>query len=216
MKLKEFLDVALLGKPDGSPDHLYGEELYKYKDIIKGCDEFAKCDSLEILSNPQAIGKDGEFYTAYTIKLSDLMEFKGRCYLLSLALTPEMYDPCKLSEPVKNGAAISPTIYDIVTFEPVKKILLTFSPEMTQDLLMMGGEQTLRNNIHKLLDDVLDKPEEYRTKGFKGVMVRGLFEEVDTYDGSEKIRKTYDIDLYKNKEVNTISKSEEYNNELRK
>jgi hypothetical protein len=127
-----------------------------------------------------------------------------------------MYDPCKLSEPVKNGAAISPTIYDIVTFEPVKKILLTFSPEMNQDLLMMGGEQTLRNNIHKLLDDVLDKPEEYRTKGFKGVMVRGLFEEVDTYDGSEKIRKTYDIDLYKNKEVNTISKSEEYNNELRK
>jgi hypothetical protein len=201
MKLKEFLEVALLGKTDGSPDHLYGEELNKYKDIIKGCDEFVKCDSLEILNFPAVIGKNGKTYNVNTVKLSDLMGFKGRCYLLSLGTTPEMYDPSKMHKPVKNGAAISPTVYDPITYEPLKKILLTFSPEMNQDLLVMGREETLRNNIHKLLDDVLDKPEEYQIKGFKGVMVRGLFEVIENYDGSEPIRNTYDIDLTKSKSI---------------
>jgi hypothetical protein len=119
MKLKEFLEVALLGKTDGSPDHLYGEELNKYKDIIKGCDEFVKCDSLEILNFPAVIGKNGKTYNVNTVKLSDLM-------------------------------------------------------------------------------------------GFKGVMVRGLFEVIENYDGSEPIRNTYDIDLTKSK---TIYGDE---NELRK
>ena len=210
MKLKEFLEVALLGKTDGSPDHLYGEELNKYKDIIKGCDEFAICDSLEILNFPAVIGKNGKSYNVNTVKLSDLMEFKGRCYLLSLATTPEMYDPSKMCKPVKNGAAISPTVYDPITYEPLKKILLTFSPEMNQDLLVMGREETLRNNIYKLLDDVLTNPEEYQIKGVKGIMVRGLFEVIENNDGSEPIRNTYDIDLTKCK---TIYGDE---NELRK
>ena len=205
MKLKEFLEVALLGKKD-SPNLtnepfvdetcLYGNELVKYKDIIKECDEFAKCDSLEILKMPLAKKVGGGVYTANTIKLSDLMEFKGRCYLLSLGLTPEMYDPSRLLKPVKNGAAMGPTIYDTTTFEPRKHILLTWTPEMAQDLFEgTNNEETLRNNIHKLLDDVLDNPEEYKTKGLRGVLVRGLFEVMDNNDGSEVDRKVYDLDL---------------------
>jgi hypothetical protein len=208
MKLKEFLEVALLGKKDNPNQYngsfvdetcLYGNELDKYKNIIKECDEFAKCDSLEILTMPLVKGNDDKIYTANTVKLSDLMEFKGRCYLLSLGLTPEMYDPSRLLKPVKNGAAMGPVIYDPTTFEPRKHILLTWSPEMVQDVSGTNNELTLRNDIHKLLDDVLDNPEEYKTKGFRNVLVRGLFEVKDNNDGSEVDRNVYDLDLTDNK-----------------
>ena len=205
MKLKEFVEIALIGKEDvlntltGSVGDLYGAELEKYKKIIKECDEFAKCDSLDILTMPLVKGKNDKVYTTETIKLSDLMEFKGRCYLLSLSLTPEMYDPTQLIKPVKNGAAIGPVMYDPMTFEPRKHILLTWSPEMAQDMVGVDNESTLRNDIHKLLDDVLDNPEEYKTKGTRHVLVRGLFEVVDKYDGSEVVINHYDVDLTANK-----------------
>ena len=168
MKLKEFLEVAVLSKKNTlnliNPTFvdetcLYGEELDKYKNIIKECDEFAKCDSLDILTMPLVKGKKDKIYTTETINLSDLMEFKGRCYLLSLSLTPEMYDPSQLIKPVKNGAAIGPTMYDPLTFEPKKHILLSWIPEITQDILGLDTEKEQRQDIHKLLDDVLDNPE---------------------------------------------------------
>jgi len=49
---------------------------------------------------------------------------------------------------------------------------------MAQDLRGSNDEKTLRNDIHKLLDDVLDNPEEYRTKGTRHVLIRGVFEVV--------------------------------------
>jgi len=244
MKLKEFLEVALLGKKDNPNQYnetfvdetcLYGNELDKYKNIIKECDEFAKCDSLDILTMPLVKKVGGGVYTANTIKLSDLMEFKGRCYLLSLGLTPEMYDPSRLIKPVKNGAAIGPTIYDPTDFTPRKHILLTWSPEVVQDILNIDTEQEQRQILHNLLDDVLDNPEEYKTKGFRGILVRGLFEVVDNNDGSEVVRNVYDVDLKqnildakkssdrlsnilkKNKEVeDKIAKVEEYHKEVKK
>ena len=208
MKLKEFLEVAVLSKKNTlnliNPTFvdetcLYGEELDKYKNIIKECDEFAKCDSLDILTMPLVKGKKDKIYTTETIKLSDLMEFKGRCYLLSLSLTPEMYDPSQLIKPVKNGAAMGPTMYDPLTFEPIKHILLSWIPEITQDILGLDTEKEQRQVIHKLLDDVLDNPEEYKTKGTRHVLVRGLFEVIDNNDGSEVIKNVYDIDLTANK-----------------
>jgi hypothetical protein len=107
-----------------------------------------------------------------------------------------MYDPNQLLKPVKNGAAMGPTIYDPSTFEPRKHILLTWSPEMAQDLSGTNDELTLRNDIHKLLDDVLDNPDEYKTKGTRYVLVRGLFEIIERGDVTEV--KEYDIDLKKN------------------
>ena len=211
MKLKEFVEIALIGKEDvlntltGSVGALYGAELEKYKKIIKECDEFAKCDSLDILTMPLVKGENDKIYTTETIKLSDLMEFKGRCYLLSLSLTPEMYDPTQLIKPVKNGAAIGPVMYDPMTFEPRKHILLTWSPEMAQDMVGVDNESTLRNDIHKLLDDVLDNPEEYKTKGTRHVLVRGLFEVVDKNDGSEVVINHYNIDLTAGKEVGYLA-----------
>jgi len=204
MKLKEFLEIALIGEKNESnlrfeENVIYGGNLNKYKHLIKECDEFAKCDSLDILTMPIVKGVDDKIYSSNTVKLSDLMEFKGRCYLLSLALTPEMYDPSQLIKPVKNGAAMGPTMYDPLTFEPRKRILLTWSPEMVQDILNIDTEQEQRQIIHNLLDDVLDNPEEYKTKGFRGILVRGLFEVIDNNDGSDVISNVYDVDLTKNK-----------------
>ena len=206
MKLEELLEVALISKKNNpnllsetfvDETCLYGNELDEYKHLIKECDEFAKCDSLDILTMPFVKGVDDKIYSANTVKLSDLMEFKGRCYLLSLGLTPEMYDPSRLLKPVKNGAAMGPVIYDPTTFEPRKHILLTWTPEMAQDLFEgTNNEETLRNDIHKLLDDVLDNPEEYKTKGLRGVLVRGLFEVIE--NGDDVVRNEYDVDMTNN------------------
>ena len=216
MKLKEFIEIVELSKSNDElymDNTLYGKNLEKYKDIIMNTDEFKECESLEILEVPIVKSKNGEGLIPYTVKLSDLMKFKGKCYLLSLNLTPEMYDPNQLIKPVKNGAAMGPTIYDPMTFEPRKHILLTWSPEMTQDLLEIKDETTLRNDIHKLLDDVLDNPNEYKTKGFRAVLVRGLFEVVE--DGEDIVVKEYDIDLKKNKSEANETK-ERFDNILKK
>ena len=156
MKLKEFLEIALIGEKNESnlgfeENVIYGGNLDKYKHLIKECDEFAKCDSLDILTMPLVKGKNDEIYTSQTIKISDLMEFKGKCYLLSLGLSPKMYDPTLMLKPVKHGAAIGPTVYDPLTFEPKKHILLSWIPEMTQDILGLDTEKEQRQVIHKLL-----------------------------------------------------------------
>jgi hypothetical protein len=218
MKLKEFLEIALIGEQNESTlgfeeNVIYGENLNKYKHLINECDEFSKCESLDIITTPLVKGKNGEVYTTQTIKLSDLMEFKGKCYLLSLALTPEMYDPNQLLKPVKNGAAMGPTIYDLSTFEPRKHILLTWSPEMAQDVSGANYDLTLRNDIHKLLDDVLNNPDEYKTKGTRYVLVRGLFEVIERGDVTEV--KEYDIDLKKN-ESDANETKERFDNILKK
>ena len=216
MKLKELIEIVKLTKKEDElymDNTLYGKNLEKYKDIIMNTDEFKECESLEIIEYPIVKSRNGEGLTPYTIKLSDLMKFKGKCYLLSLNLTPEMYDPNQLLKPVKNGAAMGPTIYDPSTFEPRKHILLTWSPEMSQDISGVNDELTLRNDIHKLLDDVLDNPEEYKTKGFRGVLVRGLFEFVE--DGENTVVKEYDIDLKKN-ESDANETKERFDNILKK
>ena len=219
MKLKEFLEIALIGEQNESnlglfdENVIYGENLEKYKEFIMNTDEFKECDSLEILEYPLVKSRNGEILTVPTIKLSDVMKFKGKCYLLSLGLTPEMYDPNQLLKPVKNGAAMGPAIYDPSTFEPRKHILLTWSPDVTQDLSGTNNEETLRNDIHKLLDDVLDNPDEYKTKGFRGVYVRGLFEVIERGDVTEV--KEYDIDLKKNESEANETK-ERFDNILKK
>ena len=66
---------------------------------------------------------------------------------------------------------------------------------MVQDILNIDTEQEQRQILHKLLDDVLDNPDEYKTKGFRGILVGGLFEVIDNNDGSEVVRNVYDVDL---------------------
>jgi hypothetical protein len=111
-------------------------------------------------------------------KLYDDTKFKGKVYLYNLSLSPEVYDPNLLLNPVKNGAAIGPTMYDPMDFTPIKHILLTWNPEMAQDISGINKELTFKNDIHKLLDDVLENPEEYKIKGERKILLRGVCETV--------------------------------------
>ena len=69
----------------------------------------------------------------------------------------------------------------------------------TTHILNIDTEQEQRHILHNLLDDVLNNPEEYKTKGTRHVLVRGLFEVVDKNDGSEVVINHYDVDLTANK-----------------
>jgi hypothetical protein len=192
MKLEEFVtklcdEKGMLNQKNAEStiDYLKGMDpilnskvLEEVKDELLKLDVFSECDDLEIVHIPTFVLEDGKPVSAQNFKYKEGMKIKGKCYLYSISLTPEMYDPIKAFEPVKNGASISRTVYDPMTFEPRKHILLTWSPEMAQDLRGSNDEKTLRNDIHKLLDDVLDNPEEYRTKGTKHVLIRGVFEVV--------------------------------------
>ena len=184
MKLEEFVTKIYDERPELNTDGFFNpflnsKELEEVKDELLKFDVFSECDDLEIVHYPTFKVGDDKVLTTQTYKYKEGMKFKGKGYLYSISLTPELYDPSKMLEPVKNGAGISPAIYNPMTFEPTKHILLTWSPEMAQDLSITKDETTLRNDIHKLLDDVLDNPEEYRMKGTRHIMMRGIFEVVD-------------------------------------
>lgn len=160
-------------------DTLYGKkDLELIKDKLFEFPEFSGLTSLEIVDHP-IVEIDKGPVVVPTYKLSDVSNFKGKGYILSIALLPEMYDPKTLNNPVKDGAAITPALYDPRTFEPKKKIILEFSPEMVQDIQMANGEAVVRQHLHDLLDKVLDNPEDYRVKGERAVLIRGFFDEVD-------------------------------------
>ena len=195
MKLKELLTNTFGENVSYPTDQFRKLELEPLKEELLKCDEFSECEGIEFMDIPvQEI--DGKTYSAQTMKLGDNTKFDGKVFLYNLSFTPEMFDPNSLHTPVKNGALITPALYDPMTFEPTKKIVLTWTPEMAQDVSGANDELTLRNDIHKLLDDVLDNTEEYQTKGFRGVLVRGLFEVIE--DSGDTEVNHYYIDLKKN------------------
>lgn len=175
MKLKDLL----LNNTDSLQFNSFGDcvkdVLEPLKDDLLSCDEFSECDEIIFMDKPTR-EMDDNIMLAQTIKIGDETKFKGKIYLYSISLTPEMYDPNMLLEPVKDGAAIGPTIYNPTDFTPRKHILLTWNPEIKQDILNIDTEQEQKQIIRKLLDDVLNNPEEYRVKGERGVLVRGIFE----------------------------------------
>jgi hypothetical protein len=187
MKLKELLDQIFKDNPIptnkfGISDYtLYGSQtLEPLKDKLLECDELKNLYSLRFVDTPTFRAGD-ETYTVETYKLMDVSKFKGAGVILSIALTPEMYDPNVLIKPVKDGAAISPTFYNPTNFEPYKRILLEFSPERKQDGIS-NHEEIVRQELHDLLDKVLDNPEDYRVKGERSVLIRGIFQQESDND----------------------------------
>ena len=198
LKNKKGFAVNVIGLTDNT---IYGEDLEPYVDRIKQCEEFSECDQIVIMKYPVTIDEQGNNVSTRTYKVVPKQKFKGKCYLLSLSLTPEMYDPKKIHEPVLDGACITPTLYDPETFIPRKKIVLEFSPEAAQDSsiysygnpsmindLENNNEDQLRRKLHKTLDKIFDNPEMYQVKGEKGVMVRGAFEVVESPSGIENTK----------------------------
>ena len=182
MKLKELLTEIFGETPNN--DHqfgfdgltLYGKDnLDPYKERILQCEEFSECTELNFMNMPVILSNDDLPLKADTYKLVEGQKFKGVCYLLSLALTPEVFNPETLYTPVKDGACITPTVYNPETFKPLKKIVLEYSTERVQDGLV-DVEYEVKMELKSLLDKVLDNPYDYQVKGERGVIFRGVFE----------------------------------------
>lgn len=154
-------------------DHiLYGHnKLAHIKEIVSTDETFKDCDKIEFI-DPE--NYDG-FTSTKTIKWKEGLKFKGECKILSLMLTPEMYDPSSMFVIVKDSASISPIIYDLITFEPLKRIILEFKIERHEDGVN-NQKEAIRQELHELLDKVLDDPETYRMNGVRGLLIRGNFE----------------------------------------
>lgn len=182
MKLKELLTEIFGETPNN--DHQFGfdgltlygrDNLSQYKERILQCEEFSECTELNFMNMPMILSNDDLPLKADTYKLVEGQKFKGVCYLLSLALTPEVFNPDTLHTPVKDGACITPLVYNPETFSPFKKIVLQYNPERAQDGFL-DGEYELKMEMKDLLDKVLDNPYDYQVKGERGVLVRGVFE----------------------------------------
>lgn len=185
MKLKDIIYDIIQPKtseilPFISDTTLYGEQLFQYKDILSKCEEFSSCDMLNFVAYPMMQNVEGKVLQAQTYHLKDNMKFKGRCFVLSIFLSPEVFEPTKIHEPVKDNACISPTFYHPESFTPYRDIVLRFSPEQKQDLQKINGEDTVKKELHKLLDNILENPSEYVVKGTREIMVRGFFEKIET------------------------------------
>jgi len=174
MKLKDFV-LHIYDKgffPNGEViaglDHpLYGDKLQPLADEIRSCEEFQDCKIVDFVTIPILKTAAGHMVTAQTIKLGGGVRFKGRCFILSVSLTPEMFDPKDLHYPIKDNALITPTLYNHKDLTPYRNIILKVSP---YDLVKSKDE------IHQLLDKILDEPKEYIPKGKRDVMVRGFFD----------------------------------------
>lgn len=182
MKLQELLKEILLDKPqvddffglDGLT--IYGKnKLEPYKDKILQCEEFSECEELHFMDYPFLLQNDDRPIKADAYKLNEGQRFRGVCYLLSLSLTPEVFDPNTIHTPVKDGACITPILYNPETFTPLKKIVLEYNVEKSQDGFV-DGEYEVKMEMKNLLEKVLDNPKEYLVKGERGVIVRGVFE----------------------------------------
>lgn len=157
-------------------DYLYGQELTRIKEELLKCEEFSECEELIILNHPIVEDMNGVAKVVPTFKIGEGMKFKGKCYLLSLSLTPVMYNPTDYDKPIKDGCVLSRPIFDPFTFEEKRRISITFSTKNLEES---------REELHKTLDKILDVPNEYQPEGLRYVMVRGLFEVVSSPDGEQ-------------------------------
>jgi hypothetical protein len=202
MKLKDLLENIFSERKNDETLglHLTGPDMLSdYIEDIKNTDEFIDCEELVVMKFPVTIVEDGKKIENKTFKVADGQKFKGKCYLWSVSLTPEMFDYKKIYEPVLDGSSITPTLYDPLTFKPKKKIVMEFNPELSYEDAFgvyanpsmiedfhQEKEKDLRKELHDLLDRILDNPEDYQIKGDKGLIVRGFFEEVQTGKDIEK------------------------------
>jgi hypothetical protein len=113
---------------------------------------------------------------AKSIKISDSDNptYKHKVgYIYTLMFTPKIYNPEEMYKPVKDGCVFSPTIYNPETFESTQSITISWSPEFPQDI--DAPQRTYEDDkqmIRDILEKVLDNPEEYRSIGHVGCLVK--------------------------------------------
>lgn len=105
----------------------------------------------------------------FFIRDNKKIQFKGRFYLFSITLTPEIFDFNKSLKPVKDGACISPDMYSPFDFSQKKKVMFEFNVENDIELNI--------KNAKKILEKIMRNENDYRIKGDREIIIRGVFEE---------------------------------------
>jgi len=128
-----------------------------------------KFDRIEWLDAPRVVSLPNGPMMCHTMKLADIQEisYKNKVgYIYKVQFSPVMYDPTAYVKPVKNGCSITPVVYNPINFQPTQHIMLSWSPEG-------GGDDTrIKFELKDKLSDILENPEEYMQKGYRGVLLR--------------------------------------------
>lgn len=116
-------------------------------------------------------GEGGRAVIASTTKIGeDNITYEGKtCYLYQIMFTPRVYDPKTIHDAVKDGCTITPLFFNPETFIPYKKVVITYSPEYTEEILT---EEDMKQHLKDKLEKVLENPDDYMQEGYRGVMVR--------------------------------------------
>lgn len=154
----------------GVPDYFLPNNVLKdekVKKLILNTVEFQDVDELVV---PET---DESWEEHKTMKVEDgLTRFKGRISLVSLQLTPKMYDPETMYRPVKNGIVITPSIYDPNSLKVTRKIVIEYSPEQLQDEVLLNNTADVLEDMKRRLTDAVYNVEDYEPDGVRGVLVR--------------------------------------------
>jgi len=180
---KEKLDLFEMNKE--KLDFLDHECLLNIKQYLLECDDLKTIENFDIIEIPDVENEKGEIIESKYFKLTDDTKFGNKCYIHSINMSPEVFNLDTIHNPVKDGACITPTIYDPQSFKPTRKICIEFSPEEIQDDLV-NNEGNKKEKLIELFKNVLDSPEDYRVKGERFFMVRGIFDEITINDETYK------------------------------
>lgn len=190
MKLQQLLTEIFKNGPIvsqyGEDYNLSGDQLELRKDLLMACDEFKELKSLSFTRMP-IYEDNGVNKIVKTTKLYKNTVFKGNFTMYSIYLTPEMYSITNLyNNPPKKDIFLTPTMYNPNTFTPLRYIVIPFSPEVTQDVTipnMEDLETELKQKIHTKLDMLFENPNDFKLKGERQIIIRGVIDLVD-YDNS--------------------------------
>ena len=193
-KLQKFLENCLGGYTQSSSfsDDLTmpisGEVLTLMKDKLLTFDEFKGVKKINILPLPiylvkkgthtpltedkNYLGEDTDTVTTETYKLGDgESNFGEEIDLLSICLSPKMYDPKDLNNN-EIGVRRIPLLYDKESFTPKEKIEIVWSKEAAQDSNAFGTlkDEGFKERLMRLFEEALDGKHDIPAK--RGIMVR--------------------------------------------
>lgn len=164
----EFLKTQLHSLPENEVSFhnktLKSSELKYMVDELKKGEMFEQADIVLVDEPFSVVNKDGLPIDLVSMKLDEFSKFKGKCFIYSFHLIPGVYNPEDLSTTI-DGGLVTPLLYNPVSFNPYRKIILDVGPDITD-----------RESLIKQFNEVLDNIEHYSPKPVFHVIIRGLFD----------------------------------------
>lgn len=179
MKLKDlFSDLKLSGERtffEGSS--ISGQELEPIKEWLLETDEFKDVDELIIVKQP-AFELNGKNMVAPSRIIDDSTKFKKRAYLYAINTTPELYNPENSGSHLDEfGMIMSPPMYDPINFNPYRDIKIRLTGDEARNTV------DIKEILYKKVDELTSDLEKFSIKPEARIMVRGIFEYIESDSG---------------------------------